>query len=128
LSHKDLILTKGVRTASGSLAYKDFIPDEDDIVVERMRAAGGGLLATGSDGGGSVGIPASFCGLYGLKGSMGRIPLYPGARDERFPGVSGWKSPQSPARGFRLAGVYPRRAWRRSRRLQRRLGLCSGRS
>jgi aspartyl-tRNA(Asn)/glutamyl-tRNA(Gln) amidotransferase subunit A len=23
---------------------------------------------------------------------MGRIPLYPGARDERFPGVSGWES------------------------------------
>ena len=40
IGHKDLILTKGVRTASGSLAYKDFVPEEDDIVVERIRAAG----------------------------------------------------------------------------------------
>jgi aspartyl-tRNA(Asn)/glutamyl-tRNA(Gln) amidotransferase subunit A len=142
LSHKDLILTKGVRTASGSLAYKEFVPEEDDIVVERLRDAGAimigktnvpefgysptghnpvfettrnpwnlaltpggssagaaaavatgiGPLATGSDGGGSVRIPASFCGLYGFKPSMGRIPLYPGCRDERYPGVSGWES------------------------------------
>ena len=39
-----LSLTRGVRSTSGSLAYKDFIPDEDDIVVERMRAAGAMML------------------------------------------------------------------------------------
>ncbi len=142
VSIKDLVLTKGIRTTSGSILYKDFVPDEDDIVVERLKAAGAVILgktnvpefgysgasnnmifpttrnpwniertsggssagagaavaagmgscAIGSDGGGSVRIPASFCGLYGLKASMGRVPLYPGARDERYPGVSGWES------------------------------------
>jgi aspartyl-tRNA(Asn)/glutamyl-tRNA(Gln) amidotransferase subunit A len=55
-------------------------------------AAGIGPFAIGSDGGGSIRIPASICGLYGLKGSMGRVPLYPGTKDERYPGVSGWES------------------------------------
>lgn len=31
---KDLISTKGIRTASGSFAYADFVPDEDDVVAE----------------------------------------------------------------------------------------------
>jgi aspartyl-tRNA(Asn)/glutamyl-tRNA(Gln) amidotransferase subunit A len=139
---KDLVLTKGIKTTSGSYAYKDYIPDEDDVVVERLKAAGAVILgktnvpelgysgashnmifpetrnpwnvertsggssagsgaavasgmgpfAIGSDGGGSVRIPAALCGLYGLKASMGRVPLYPGTRDERFPGVSSWES------------------------------------
>ena len=54
-------------------------------------AAGMGPLAVGSDGGGSVRIPSSFCGLVGVKASMGRVPLYPGCRDERYPGVSSWE-------------------------------------
>ena len=128
---KDLICTAGIKTASGSWAYADFVPDEDDVVVERMRdadaiimgktnvpefgysgvghnpvfetsrnpwntamtpggsSAGSGAavasgmvpLALGSDGGGSVRIPSSFCGLFGMKASMGRVPLYPGVKD-----------------------------------------------
>ena len=128
ISIKDLELTKGVRTTSGSLVFKDRIPDEDSIVVERVKASGaiilgktntpefghrgttenrlgdacrnpwntertpggssGGAAAalaaglcaisTGSDGGGSVRIPASFCGLYGIKPTQGRVPRYGG--------------------------------------------------
>lgn len=139
---KDLISVKGVRMEMGSPIYRGFVPDEDDVVVERVRAAdavilgkttapefgfsgaghspvapaarnpwniqmtpggsssgsaaavaaGIGPLAVGTDGGGSVRIPSAHCGIYGFKPSMGRVPLYPGARDERFPGASSWES------------------------------------
>lgn len=139
---KDLVATKGIKTTMGSHAYADWIPDEDDVSVERLKdagavilgktnapefgysgvghnpifetttnpwnpaltsggssagsgaavAAGMGPLAVSSDGGGSVRIPSSFCGLFGMKASMGRVPLYPGCRDERYPGVSSWES------------------------------------
>jgi aspartyl-tRNA(Asn)/glutamyl-tRNA(Gln) amidotransferase subunit A len=142
VSIKDLVCTRGIRTVSGSKAYADFVPDEDDIVVERLRAAGAivlgktnvpefgymgtthndvfgvtrnpwnlektpggssgggtaavatgmGALAVGSDGGGSVRIPGSFSGLFAMKASFGRVPLYPGCRDPRYPGVSSWES------------------------------------
>ncbi len=139
---KDLHAAKGMRMVLGSHAYEDFVPDEDDVAVERLKVAGAiilgktnvpefgysgvghnpvfetttnpwntdltpggssagsgaavasgmGPIALGSDGGGSVRIPASFCGLFGMKASMGRVPLYPSCRDERYPGASSWES------------------------------------
>jgi aspartyl-tRNA(Asn)/glutamyl-tRNA(Gln) amidotransferase subunit A len=40
-------------------------------------AAGLAPLAIGTDGGGSIRIPASFSGIFGLKPSFGRVPTYP---------------------------------------------------
>ena len=40
-------------------------------------AAGMGPLSVGTDGAGSVRIPAAFCGNFGLKPSFGRVPAYP---------------------------------------------------
>jgi aspartyl-tRNA(Asn)/glutamyl-tRNA(Gln) amidotransferase subunit A len=40
-------------------------------------AAGISPFALGTDGGGSIRIPSSFCGLFGIKAHFGRVPLYP---------------------------------------------------
>jgi Asp-tRNA(Asn)/Glu-tRNA(Gln) amidotransferase A subunit family amidase len=124
LSIKDLTPTRGMRTTKGSLAVKDWVPDFDAVVVERLRDAGacilgktntpefgttfvtnnrrfgparnpwnpehttggssGGAAAAvasglgpvghGNDAGGSIRVPANFCGVFGIKPTMGRIP------------------------------------------------------
>ncbi len=40
-------------------------------------ASGMGPLSVGTDGAGSVRIPAAFCGNFGLKPSFGRVPAWP---------------------------------------------------
>lgn len=124
---KDTHDTAGWRTTYGSPLFDDHVPDTDDLVVERARAAGvvvigktnvpefaagshtfnrvfgttlnpvdptrsaggssGGAacalaagmvpLADGSDMGGSLRNPASFCGVVGLRPSLGRVPSWP---------------------------------------------------
>jgi amidase len=127
VAHKDLLLTRGVRTTFGSLAFKDFVPDVDSLPVERLKKAGaislgktntpefgagsqtfnavfgptlnpyglsktcggssGGSavalasgmvsLADGTDFGGSLRNPASFCNVVGIRPSPGRVPSWP---------------------------------------------------
>src|SRR5919112_4239562 len=40
VAHKDLFPTEGVRTTFGSLVYKDFVPDHNALIVERLKGAG----------------------------------------------------------------------------------------
>ena len=41
---KDLVCTKDLPTVSGSIAYEGFMPEEDDVAVERLKAAGAVIL------------------------------------------------------------------------------------
>ncbi len=73
----------------------------------------GGLftIATGSDGGGSIRIPAGFCGLVGLKPTWGRIPRGPKAGPSNLTAVSGCmsRSVRDSARWFDVANGFDAR-------------------
>jgi len=76
-------------------------------------AVAGGLvsLATGGDGGGSIRIPAGFCGLVGMKGTAGRIPRGPHATIGPLTVVLGClaRSARDVARFYDVAsGFHPR--------------------
>src|SRR5919108_4079636 len=40
IAHKDLVPTRGIRTTYGSPIYQDFVPDGNDLIVERLQHAG----------------------------------------------------------------------------------------
>ncbi|GAB4324689.1 MAG: amidase [Promethearchaeota archaeon] len=43
-SVKDLVLTGGVRTTFGSKLFEDHVPERDEVVVQRLKAAGAVIL------------------------------------------------------------------------------------
>jgi aspartyl-tRNA(Asn)/glutamyl-tRNA(Gln) amidotransferase subunit A len=55
----------------------DYSPGGSSGGASAQVAGGMGPLAAGTDGGGSIRVPASFSGIYGIKPSFGRIPVYP---------------------------------------------------
>src|SRR5215475_15979735 len=44
IAHKDIYLTKGIRTTGGSALLADWVPDEDATCVQRWQAAGTVML------------------------------------------------------------------------------------
>ena len=40
VAHKDMALTKGIRTTFGSRIYQNFVPEHDELIVERLKNAG----------------------------------------------------------------------------------------
>ena len=76
-------------------------------------AVAGGLvpIATATDGGGSIRLPASYCGLVGMKGTYGRIPRGPRAELGPITSVLGCeaRSVRDAARWYDVAAGYDAR-------------------
>ncbi|MGB2693563.1 MAG: amidase [Dehalococcoidia bacterium] len=73
-------------------------------------AVAGGLVpaATGTDGGGSIRLPASFTGLVGMKGTFGRIPRGPHAANGQLTSLKGTvaRSVRDAARWYDVTSGY----------------------
>src|SRR5258706_2692856 len=65
-------------------------------------AAGCGPLAVGTDGVGSIRVPSSFCGVFGIKATFGLVPRAPGV----FPPSWASLAPASPI-GRHLGDAAP---------------------
>jgi aspartyl-tRNA(Asn)/glutamyl-tRNA(Gln) amidotransferase subunit A len=58
----------------------DVTPGGSSGGAAAATAAGKGVLALATDGGGSIRVPSSRCGLVGMKPTFGRVPDYPPSR------------------------------------------------
>ncbi len=52
-------------------------PGGSSLGAAASVAAGLTPFALGTDGGGSIRLPSSFCGLFGVKAQFGRVPVFP---------------------------------------------------
>jgi len=76
-------------------------------------AAGVTPFALGTDGGGSIRIPASFCGVFGIKAQFGRVPVFPTSATPTLAHV-GWRS-RPPTRRPMPGGATATVCWSRAR-------------
>ncbi len=93
---KDLLPTKGVRTTFGSVAFADHVPDRDDVLVTRLRAAGAIMI-------GKTTTPE-----FGIKGQTD-APIFGVTRNpwklERTPGGSSGGAAAAVAAGVGPIGL-----------------------
>ena len=81
IAHKDLFPTKGIRTTFGSPIYADFVPKEDALIVERLKAAGACTI-------GKTNTPEFVSGSQTYKEVYG-VTRNPYNRDNTSGGTSG---------------------------------------